>query len=158
MTEKLSDLRAGAAVVLGAVSAALGWFGWLAVLYILCMMGDWITGSAAAMYTGDWSSGKARAGIWHKLGSVIIVMTAAGADLLIGSIINNLPGITLPFSYEVMLCPMVIIWYIAAELGSIAENAARLDAPIPGFLRRALEVLKETMDEQCALGEEKNEE
>lgn len=148
MTEKLSDLRAGIAVALGMLSGALGWFGWLMVLYVLCMMGDWITGSAAAMYQGEWSSGKARAGIWHKLGSVIVVMTAAGADMLIGSLINNFPGITLPFSYEVMLCPMVMVWYIAAELGSMVENAVKLDAPVPGFLKRALELLHDTLDEK----------
>ena len=148
MAEKLNDLRAGFALALGAVSAALGWFGWLMVLYAICMAADWITGSAAAMYNGEWSSGKARAGIWHKLGSVIVVMTAAGADMLIGSLINNFPGITLPFSYEVMLCPMVMVWYIAAELGSMVENAVKLDAPVPGFLKRALELLHDTLDEK----------
>ena len=148
MAEKFSDMRAGIVVALGMVTGALGWFGWLVILYVLCMMGDWITGSAAAMYAGEWSSGKARAGIWHKLGSVIVVMTAAGADMLIGAIINNFPGIALPFAYEVMLCPMVMVWYIAAELGSMVENAVKLDAPVPGFLRRALELLRDTLDEQ----------
>lgn len=148
MAEKFSDMRAGIVVALGMVTGALGWFGWLVILYVLCMMGDWITGSAAAMYAGEWSSGKARAGIWHKLGSVIVVMTAAGADMLIGAIINNFPGIELPFAYEVMLCPMVMVWYIAAELGSMVENAVKLDAPVPGFLRRALELLRDTLDER----------
>ena len=148
MAEKFSDMRAGIVVALGMVTGALWWFGWLVILYVLCMMGDWITGSAAAMYAGEWSSGKARAGIWHKLGSVIVVMTAAGADMLIGAIINNFPGIELPFAYEVMLCPMVMVWYIAAELGSMVENAVKLDAPVPGFLRRALELLRDTLDER----------
>lgn len=146
MAEKLNDLRAGFALALGAVSAALGWFGWLMVLYAICMAADWITGSAAAMYNGEWSSGKARAGIWHKVGSVIIVMVAAGADLLIGLIINHLPGIVLPFTYSVMLCPIVTVWYIAAELGSIAENAVRLGAPRPKFLSRILAVIEDAVD------------
>ena len=142
---KLPNLKLSLTVTLGAISAALGWFGWLMILYILCMMGDWITGNAAAMAAGEWSSSKARTGIWHKLGSVVVVMVSAAADMLIGSIINNFPGIALPFAYGVMLCPMVTVWYIASELGSITENAVKLGAPVPGFLRKALAILEEAV-------------
>ena len=36
----------------------------------------------------------------------------------------------------------------AAELGSMVENAVKLDAPVPGFLKRALELLHDTLDEK----------
>ena len=146
MAEKVNEMRAYVALTLGAVSAALGWFGWLMVLFVICMTVDWITGSAAAMRSGEWASGKARDGIWHKFGSVIIVMVAAAADLLIGSMINHIPGIVLPFTYELMLCPIVTVWYTVAELGSIVENAVKLGAPVPKFLRRVLAVIEVTVD------------
>ena len=144
--EKLNGFKVSIAAVLGAVSAFLGWFGWLAVLYVGCMAVDWLTGSAAAMRNGQWASEKARDGIWHKVGSVVVVMVSAGADLLIGSIVNNLPGIRLPFSYGVMLCPVVLVWYIAAEFGSILENAVKLGAPVPKFLTKLLAVIGEAVD------------
>lgn len=144
--EKLNGFKVSIAAVMGAVSAFLGWFGWLAVLYVGCMVVDWITGSAAAMRNGQWASEKARDGIWHKVGSVVVVMVSAGADLLIGSIVNNLPGIRLPFSYGVMLCPVVLVWYIAAEFGSILENAVKLGAPVPKFLTKLLAVIGEAVD------------
>ena len=148
MNKTLHEWKMTLSLTLGAVSAALGWFGWLMVLFVLCMMGDWITGSAAAMRMGKWSSGKAKDGIWHKLGSVVIVMVSTGADMLIGSIVNHLPGIILPFEYGVLLCPMVVVWYIAAELGSIAENAVKLGAPMPGFLQKALAVIGEAVEKR----------
>ena len=144
--EKLNGFKVSIAAVLGAVSAFLGWFGWLAVLYVGCMAVDWLTGSAAAMRNGQWASEKARDGIWHKIGSVVVVMVSAGADLLIGSVVNNIPGIQLPFTYGVMLCPVVLVWYITAEFGSILENAVKLGAPVPKFLTKLLAVIGEAVD------------
>lgn len=144
--EKLNGFKVSIAAVMGAVSAFLGWFGWLAVLYVGCMVVDWITGSAAAMRNGQWASEKARDGIWHKVGSVVVVMVSAGADLLIGSVVNNIPGIQLPFTYGVMLCPVVLVWYITAEFGSILENAVKLGAPVPKFLTKLLAVIGEAVD------------
>jgi toxin secretion/phage lysis holin len=36
------------------------------------------------------------------------------------------------------------LWFIASEGVSVIENAAELGVPIPGILRRALEILKDT--------------
>ena len=144
--EKLNGFKVSIAAVLGAVSAFLGWFGWLAVLYVGCMAVDGRAGSAAAVRNGQGASEKARDGIWHKIGSVVVVMVSAGADLLIGSVVNNIPGIQLPFTYGVMLCPVVLVWYITAEFGSILENAVKLGAPVPKFLTKLLAVIGEAVD------------
>ena len=37
----------------------------------------------------------------------------------------------------------ICLWFIASEGVSVVENAAELGVPIPGILRRALEVLKD---------------
>ena len=48
----------------------------------------------------------------------------------------NLPGLELPFDGVVL--PVVLVWYIFTELGSIAENAAAMGAPVPGCLVKIL--------------------
>ena len=146
MAEKINEFRAGLALTLGTISAALGWFGWLVVLYVISMAADWITGSAAAMRSEEWSSKKARDGIWHKAGSIVVVMVAMMADTMISFIVGNIPGVPLPFQLDVMISPVVMIWYIAAEWGSIIENAVKMGAPVPKFLRKAVDMLHEVTD------------
>lgn len=146
MAEKITEIKGAIALVMGAVSAALGWFGWLVVLYVACMTMDWITGSMAACRNRQWESAKARDGIWHKFGSIFAVLVSGGADFLIGLMINNLPNIQLPFTYGVLFCPVVIVWYIIAEMGSIVENASKLGAPVPKFLRYMLVRMHDVVD------------
>ena len=61
-----------------------------------------------------------------------MVIVAGVADILLGTLMANIPGITI--SYSVLLCPIVIVWYILTELGSIIENTAALGAPVPAWL------------------------
>lgn len=132
--------------VLGVLTALWGWFGWLVFAWVLLMLADWLVGSAAAVKRGDWSSAKLRAGAWHKGGMVIIVCVALVADWLIGTMLANLPGITLPFEYSVLLAPLVIVWYIVGELGSLAEHAVTMGAPVPAWLLRILAISKDAVD------------
>lgn len=50
---------------IGLWAAMHGWLGWLVVLYAACMMLDCLTGTAQAIKNGEWSSHKARQGLWH---------------------------------------------------------------------------------------------
>lgn len=120
--------------------------GWLVLLYAAVIMLDWLTGTALALKEKTWNSGKARQGLWHKCGSVITICVALLTDILLGLVLNNFPSLTLPFDYSTLLTPLVIIWYIVSELGSILENSANIGAPIPGFLKRALEKVKASCD------------
>lgn len=144
--DKINALKVTVAAVFAGISASLGWFGWLTVTFVACMTVDWITGSAAAAKIGEWNSKRGREGLWHKTGSIIAVIVSAILDVVIGTIINNMPSITLPFSYTILLCPVVMIWYILTELGSIIENAGKMGAPVPGFLRRAILLFTATVD------------
>ena len=69
--------KAAIAAVCGAFTAAFGWLGWLVVAWAVCMVLDWLSGSAAAARRGEWSSAVARAGIWHKAGMLVVVVVAA---------------------------------------------------------------------------------
>lgn len=131
---------------LSVLTALWGWFGWLVVAWVLLMLADWLVGSAAALHAGKWSSAKLREGAWHKGGMVIVVCVALMADWLIGSLISHLPGVTLPFTYSVLLGPMIIVWYIIGELGSLAEHAVNMGAKVPGWLPRILDISKEAVD------------
>ena len=66
--------KAAGVGAIGLWAAMHGWLGWLVVLYAACMMLDCLTGTAQAIKNGEWSSHKARQGLWHKGGSIIMVL------------------------------------------------------------------------------------
>ena len=70
---------------------------------------------------------------------------AALADAVLGTVAAKVPG--LPVEYTVLLLPMVLVWYILTELGSILENAAAMGAPVPEFLIRILANAKDTVED-----------
>ena len=115
-----------------------------------CMGGDYTSGSSAAMKSGQWSSAKARGGIWHKAGMIVVVIVAAVADKVLAIVLANIPG--LPVEYTVLLLPMVLVWYILTELGSILENAAAMGSDVPPFLIRIMASAKERVE--AAAGED----
>ena len=115
--------KAAMAAACGAFTAVFGWLGWLVVA---------------------WSSAAARAGIWHKTGMVVVVLVSALTDGVLGMAVANLPGLGLQPNGVVL--PVVLVWYIFTELGSIAENAAAMGAPVPAWLVKLLAEGKEGAD------------
>ena len=144
--EHVNKVKAALAAAFGAMTALWGWLGWLVVGWIACMALDYITGSMAAAKAGEWSSKQAREGLWHKGGMMVVVLVAAGLDLLVAMVLENLPVLSLPWAYSGLVCPMVLVWYIITELGSIAENGVAMGAPVPGWLVRMLKVGKDAVD------------
>ena len=144
--EHINGIKGTIAAVLGCLTALWGWFGWLVVAWVVCMLLDYATGTAAALRAGDWSSKVARDGLWHKLGEAVAVLVAAILDGVIGLILANVPALTLPFDYTVFLTVLVLVWYIMTELGSLVENAGSLGAPVPAWLRKAIAALESTVD------------
>ena len=89
--------------VIATLTALWGWFGWLVIVWVCLMLADWLVGSAVASKEGRWSSAKLREGAWHKGGMIVIVCVALVADWLISAMMANLPGVTLPFDYTVLI-------------------------------------------------------
>ena len=143
-------VKAAIVGIFGAFGAAFGWLGWLVLAWVACMVVDYISGSSAAMQAGQWSSAKARSGIWHKGGMLVVVVVAAVADNVLALVVASIPSISI--DYTVLLLPMVLVWYILTELGSILENAAAMGAPVPEFLIRILASAKEKVE--AATGED----
>ena len=140
------DAKVWLTAAVAALTANWGWFGGLVVAWVLLMLADWLIGSAAAMKRGEWSSKKLREGAWHKGGMIVIVCVACAADWLLGSMLGNLPGVTLPFEYTVLVGPLVVVWYILGELGSLAEHGVSMGAPVPKWLVRLLAAGKKAVD------------
>lgn len=137
-------IKAAIVALCGGFTAAFGWLGWLIVAWVACMVIDWISGSAAAAAKGEWSSATARAGIWHKAGMILVVIVAALADCVLAMAVEHLPGLTI--NYTTLVLPMVLAWYIFTELGSIAENATDMGAPVPNWLTKLLAAGKQAVD------------
>ena len=145
--EQINGFKAALAALCAALTALWGWFGWVVVAWIGFMLIDDAPRSAAARRAGEWSSKTARDGIWHKLGSVAAVIVAGILDVVIGHLLGNVPGVELPFTYTVLLCPLVVVWYILTEAGSIIENAGALGAPIPAWLTKMVASLGSSVDQ-----------
>lgn len=141
--DTLNDFKAAIVAAAGILTGFWGWMGWLVIGWVVCMLLDWISGSMAAAKDGDWNSAKARAGIWHKAGMVIVVMVTAIADLVLSVVLTQLP---ISFEYPGMICPVVLVWYIVSELGSITENAVAMGAPVPEWLTKLLAAGKDAVD------------
>lgn len=145
--EKVNMFKGAVSALVAACTALWGWFGWLVVAWVICMGLDYITGTVAALLAGEWSSKVARDGIGHKMGCACAVVMAWILDWVVGQILGHLPGVALPFTYTVLLCPLVIVWYILTEAGSIIENAGHMGAPIPPWLKKAIAAFQDKVDE-----------
>ena len=148
MEHRIKAFKAALTAAIGLLTTLWGWFGWLMVAWIGCMALDVLTGMAAALRAGTWSSRKARDGLWHKAGCVAAVTAAGLLDLVLGLLLSSLPAGTLPFDYTVLLCPITTVWYLLTEIGSVLENAGAMGAPIPAWLRKAIAALKDKLDDE----------
>lgn len=146
MMEHVNWVKGAITAVCAALTALWGWFGWLLVAWVALMAIDYVTGSAAGMRAGKWSSKIARDGILHKAGSIAIVLVAGLADMLLGTVLGHLPGIRLPWDYTILLCPVVVVWYALTEMGSIIENAVALGAPCPPWLSDGIGKMLDAVD------------
>lgn len=128
-------------IVGGAVSAALG--GWDLGLQVLLgfMAVDYVTGlivagvfhSSEKSETGGLQSAAGWRGLLRKGVTLLIVYVSCQLDRLMNtSFIRD----------------GVLIAYTVNELLSIVENAGLMGVPIPGAIRRAIDILKDEEEEE----------
>ena len=143
--DKANEIKLAISAIFALLTSLWGWVGWAVVVWISCVILDYISGSAAARANGEWSSEEAREGLWHKCGEIFAVLVAALCDIALVVVFKS-SGISLPFNVGPIVTPVVILWYIITELGSIAENAGKLGAPVPSWLKNSLKQYKEKID------------
>lgn len=87
--DKAAEIKAAIAAFFAFLTALWGWLGWAIIVWLGCVLLDYITGTWAAKSNGEWSSAVARAGLWHKLGEIVAVLVAALCDIAIGVILKG---------------------------------------------------------------------
>ena len=145
--DKALQIKAAFSAAIAFGTALFGWVGWVIVLWLAAMVLDYLTGTFAAIANGEWTSRKASQGLWHKLGSIAAVLVAALCDIALGVIADNLGDEILNINYGCIITPVVAAWYIFTELGSVIENAAKLGAPMPKFLKNTISKLRSAADD-----------
>ena len=146
--DKAQEFRALLTAALSFVVALLCWVGIAVAIMITCMVLDYITGTWAAKAHGEWSSAKARDGLWHKLGEIVALLVAALTDIAVGVILSSAAAPLIgDYHHRGYITLIVAIWYIFTALGSILENAAKPGAPIPDKLIKGIGRLKKKADE-----------
>ena len=144
MEKNMVEVKLAITAFFTAVSAFLGWQGVMAVVWVITMAIDYITGTAAAMKNGEWCSATARQGVWHKCGMLVVVIVAFIADCALAVICEHLP---VSIAWTSILLPLVLAWYIVTELGSVVENAVKMGAPVPNWMVKMLKIGLKAIDD-----------
>ena len=139
--------------VLAYISAKLGLLFPALILLTGMMAVDYITGMMAGMAEAvdhpedsacGWDSKKGVRGIIKKVGYLCVIAVAMTADYVIVSVAaalgQKIPGMAI-FGL------MVTVWYLLNEMLSVIENAGRMGAPVPAWLKRYIAALKHKVEE-----------
>ena len=138
MNDNLVAAKAALIAFLGAVCTFLGWRMILLLVLVLLMGVDYASGTLAARQNGTWKSGVSKQGVGHKVGTVFVILAVCVADFVIMVICDSLPNDVLQFSWPMPIFPMITLWYILTELGSIIENAIEMGVHVPEWLPKIL--------------------
>lgn len=136
------------------LSARLGILYPVLTLLTVLMIIDFLSGMGASKReslehpedkTKGWSSKRGLRGIYKKLGYILAIAVAMSVDWLIFNVTGNM-GIKIPTTTFFGL--LTTAWFVINELLSILENAGRMGAPLPDFLKKVIAVLKTGVEKQ----------
>lgn len=131
-------------LIAASISAYFGIIAIPLIVLTIVMLIDYITGMAAAYVNAELSSRKGIRGIFKKLGYYSLVCVGITLDYILSS---GLTQIGISNDVNIWFGLIIAIWLIINELISILENLSRLDVPIPKFLTKFVEKLKNNVDE-----------
>ena len=143
MNDKLLAIKGGATAIITGLAAFLGWKGILAVVWVIAMALDYLSGTCAAMKNRAWCSETARQGLWHKAGMILVVLVAAITDGVFAVVGDHF---ALGINWTGLLLPLTLVWYIITEIGSILENAVKLGVKVPTWLVKILKISLKSVD------------
>ena len=144
MEETMLEIKAGITAGIALLGTFLGWKGALLAIWAAAMLLDYLSGSLAAHKSGQWASSLAREGLLHKGGMILVVLVAMLFDACLALAAENLP--VLGMSWPGLIFPVVLVWYILTEAGSILENSVKLGAPVPEWLSKGLSITLKNVD------------
>ena len=115
------------------------------IILIIAMIIDYVTGMMSAWLNAELPSKKGIKGIVKKISYLALVAVAMIVDWLICC---GLQQINVDIKYTVFFAVLVAVWLIINELISVLENLSRMGVPIPNFLKKLIDRLKNTVDEK----------
>lgn len=147
--------------VAGTVSAVSAWlFARMGVLlYVIlflaiAMVFDYLTGMLASKNEAidhpddpeyGWNSRKGAKGIIKKVGYLCVIAVAMMVDYII---LHVAAEIGMEIDLKAFFGILVAVWYLLNEILSIIENAGRMGAPVPEWLKRYVAVLKDRIEQK----------
>lgn len=152
MEKYLLAVQAGVTAAGAWISAKLGILGPVLAILMVMMVLDFITGMLASKKEAleypdnpeyGWSSKRGAQGIIKKVGYICTIAVAMVVDFVI---LHVAAAIGITVSTTAFFGLLVAVWYVLNELLSIIENAGRMGAQIPEWLRKYIAVLKETIE------------
>lgn len=159
--ENANTVKVATISVGGMVSAvAAGLFARLGILlYILLILAaamaiDYLTGMLASKTEAldhpddpayGWNSKKGAKGILKKVGYLCIIAVAMMVDWVI---LHVAADIGFEINVKAFFGIMVTVWYLLNEMLSIVENAGRMGAPVPDWLKKYIAVLKDKIEQK----------
>ncbi len=138
--------------VTGIFSSVMSWFFWLIIVFFAAMLLDYVTGSLAARKNREWTSTRAREGMYHKLGIAGALLLCLLLDIVVGLAADRV--IRLPVAYRGLFSPLCAVWYIVTEFGSVTENLSKLGVRMPVFLTKGLAAIRSASDGEAPNAEE----
>lgn len=137
-------------------TAVNGWLGALAVpFYFLLLTNiiDYATGIVAAVCRGERvSSDIGFKGIAKKVCMWLLVLAGHIVDFIIVEMGHTMQ---IEFGLNCLVALAVIFWLLANELISILENISDIGTPLPPFLTKLVEMVKEKSEDSVLINEDK---
>jgi len=130
-------------LIIAGVSAYLQIIAVPIIVLIAVMIIDYATGMVSAYVNAELSSRRGFVGILKKLGYFALVCVGIAIDYIIYSALSQI-GVNIELGYCVGM--VIVIWLIINELISILENLAEIGVPLPGFITKLVDRLKNTVE------------
>ncbi len=146
MKENINPIIAVLAAARGVASSYLVQLIVPLIVLVIAMLADYGTGMAKAWNAGTLCSRTGIRGILKKVGYLVIVAVAMGADYLLR---YGLSQVGVHINIEFLIAAIVIVWLIINELISILENVAAIGAPVPEVLLKLIRKLKNVTEKQA---------
>lgn len=143
--ETSTGLKAAVSAILAMTAAYCQALALPALILMVAMLCDYLSGVAAAWVTNKLSSRVGIVGIVKKVGYAILVVVGIMVDWVIHYATKTLGWATINFYYFGLL---VTIWITLNECISICENVARMGVKVPPFLHKIIDRLKNTTEKK----------
>lgn len=144
MEHKIDIIKKTIIGIFAAISATLGWIGWLVILCFSSMTIEFITKIVVDINKHKCKFGRIRKEIFKKLGSIFIILLSVLIDWLFFITISYI-DLFESISYTGFVFPLVLIWYTLAEIGAIVKHTKEMGTSIPSPLIKYLAVFNDIL-------------